>query len=661
MIESLVEPLKKAAEAGKILGSTLDNTTLWLRSGILPSWAIESLRELLEQQQWEELDNRFFKKIEFGTAGMRGRTIGKICTKIEKGEGGDKIYRYPAVGSACLNDFNVIWATIGLFKYCDSYLHEAFEYAQRPRLVIAHDTRYFSKHFSELVASTWAQLGGDAYLFDGPRSTPQLSFTVRHLKATAGVVITASHNPYYDNGYKVYFNDGAQVCDLHAKGIIKQIYLVNLATIKPFLEKDLREVFHLSPLLDESYMECVQEVVLDEETLKTYKPKIIFTPLHGTGAVTVLPLLDRFELSYECVEEQLRMDPAFPTVKFPNPEYKEALSLAIAQANAANADVVIATDPDADRMGVALKNEKGNWVSLSGNSLAVLLAEYRLSTMVRLKWLPKKKEKRKNVAMIKSFVTTPMLQAIADEYGIKMIDTLTGFKWIGAKLLDYELEVKERLRKTQGIGLDYDATTVKKRKDLLMRHSTFYVFGGEESYGYLANDRVRDKDANASTLMFCEFLAYLKGREVNFSDYLDDLYVRYGYFQEDLLSLSFEGASGVKKIENLLASYRKNPPKRLNNVRVLSIMDFNEGEFRDADGKPIPRTDFLIMRLLNGFSVAIRGSGTEPKVKMYLFGYSAVEDPDKLTAIKSSVHEQLEHLKNYLKEDAHKRANEKVA
>ncbi len=654
-MQKTIEAIQNANNEKKLLNSSTDNLIFWLNSGVLAPWAIESLHELVSKGDWEELNNRFYKKIEFGTAGMRGRTIGEKATSIEKGSSKDHDYQYPAVGSACLNDFNVIWATMGLFRYCKRYLEDETEFFQRPRLVIAHDTRYFSKHFCECAASAWAQMGGDAYIFDGPRSTPQLSFSVRHLQAIAGIVITASHNPFYDNGYKVYFKDGAQVCDPHAKGIIKDIYQVDFSEIKPFLVKDLANVNILSPLTDEAYMECVREVVLDEDCLKTYKPKTVFTPLHGTGAVSTLPLLAQIEWDIHCVEKQMLQDSAFPTVKQPNPEYKETLTLGIEKADKIGAKVVIATDPDADRMGVAVKTEKNEWVALTGNMIAVLLAEYRISTMIRLKWLPRKKEKRGNATLIKTFVTTPMIEAIAKEYGLKLVETLTGFKWIGAKLADYEEALKERLRKTQGVALDYDRTTVKKRKDLHLRHSTFYVFGGEESYGYLANDRVRDKDANASVLMFCEFLAYLKSREMPLSDYLDDLYCRYGYFAEDLLNLYYEGATGVEKIKKLLNSYRANPPKRLNEIRVVSFTDFSKGEVRDVDGKLIPPQEFYLIKLLDGSSVAIRGSGTEPKLKFYLFGHQEVENPDKLRAVKETMQAKLKALKDFLKADAESR------
>ena len=656
-MELILKKLLEARNNKKILNTTLENATLWLKSEMLPAWAIDSISEIVDNNNWEEIDNRFFKPLEFGTAGLRGRTIGAYITKAEKGNSTDNSTQYAAVGSACLNDFNVILTTIGIFNYCKLYSEEKFDYAQRPKIVIAHDVRYFSRHFCEMVASTWTQLGGDAYIFDGPRSTPQLSFTVRYIGATAGVVITASHNPFHDNGYKVYFKDGAQVCETHANEISKNIQDLQLTSAKKFLDKDLSNVSYLSPLVDEAYMECAKEVIVCRDLFKSYKPKIVFTPLHGTGSVSFLSLAERLEIDCVCVDSQMKMDPTFTTVKFPNPEYKEALSLAIETAQNVSADAVIAMDPDADRIGVAIKNDKNEFVLIDGNKLAVLLTEYRLSALQKHKWIPKYKggDKRNNIAIIKSLVTTPMLNSIAEHYGIKLIETLTGFKWIGAKLLDYELDLEERMRRTQGIVINYDKTTYKKRKDILLRHSTYVAIGCEESFGYLMLDKLRDKDANSTAIAFCEFLCYLKAREISFLDLLDDLYLKYGYYSEDMLSLTFEGASGMSKIERLMTSYKKNPPKRINETRVLTTTDFSNGTTKDADGKLIPPANFLVIKLINGFSVAVRASGTEPKIKMYIFGQSSVDDPDTLQSVKDNVKSKLNDIKIWLDQDAKQR------
>ncbi len=645
--------IQTAHQSGHLLDSTFQNLLSYVQTPQLPTWIKESLKELVQRQQWDELNNRFFKQISFGTAGMRGRVIGEQTTSIENPD--DHKCEYAAIGSNCMNDLNVIRATLGLYKYCKLYIEEHYEFPVRPTLVIAHDMRYFSRHFCELTASTWTQLGGDAYIFDGPRSTPQLSFSIRHLGTIAGIMITASHNPYYDNGYKVYFKDGAQICDAHAKGITRQIEQIHLMDTLPFLTINLQNVFRLSSLTDEAYLECVQDVILDNRLLKKYRPKIVYTPLHGTGSVSILPLLKLFEWDVRCVEQQLVMDPQFPSVKLPNPEHHEALDMALKLAEESRADAVIATDPDGDRMGVALKNQHNEWCILNGNTIAVLLAEYRISQMIALGILPKSPAKRQHAALIKSFVTTPMLKAMGNHHGLKTIETLTGFKWIGAKLNDYEAELTQHVQKSTGLSLDYNNTSCAKRREFQLQYSTFFIFGGEESYGYLANDFVRDKDANASALMFCEFIAYLKAKEINFDDYLDEMYCKYGYFSEDLLSFSFEGAAGFSSIQKLLNSYRQNAPKKINNIRVIAVVDFLKEKLRDCDGKAIPSTDFMIIKLINNFSIAIRGSGTEPKVKMYLFGQSEVENGDHLPAVKEAVRNQLSGIKEFLKQDVAER------
>lgn len=650
-MDTLLGKVKNALLAHKLLEASFGNIVEFINIKNVPEWAINSLQELVDNEKWEELNNRFFKPIEFGTAGMRGRCIGHVPTSYEKeGEG----YVHAAIGSAYINDFNVITVTIGLFNYCKSYLETVSEYPRRPSVVIAHDSRYFSRHFCELVASTWGQLGGDAYIFDGPRSTPQLSFSVRYLKTTAGVMLTASHNPFFDNGYKVYFNDGAQICEAHASGITRNIHSVDCSDIVKFLDKDFRYVLHLSPLIDEAYLECCKEAILDTALFRTLKrTKIVYTPLHGTGSVCILPLLKNYEWNVLPLESQLKMDGAFPTVKSPNPDNLETLELALEEARRSDADGIIATDPDGDRMSAMLKDSKGEWCLLNGNTIAILLAEYRLQAMKRLDLLPKKLD---NMVIVKSFVTTPLLKSFAEKNGMRLIETHTGFKWIGEKLKDYERVLTDYMLRSRGLSLDYTRCSYKARKNLMFKYSTFFFLGAEESCGFLANDAVRDKDANAAAIMFCEFIAYLKEKELNFSDYLDEIYYKYGYFKEDLLSFTFEGANGLNKIKHLMDSYRKNAPKRMNDVRVLTFNDFFKiDQLKDADGKIIPASNFVIIRLLDGCSIAIRPSGTEPKLKMYLFGQAEVTEDESLPDIKALVDKRLGSLKDWLRKDVEAR------
>ncbi len=650
-MDALLQKLGDAARSQKLLDSAFKNIVELLRTDELPQWISGTLTELIQQDHWSELNDRFFKPIEFGTAGMRGRCVGKVTTTFEKKK---DTYLHAAVGTTCMNDLNVIIATLGLFKYCKAYLETTGDFPKRPSLVIAHDTRFFSQHFCELVASTWSQLGGDTYTFTGPRSTPQLSFSVRFLKTIAGVMITASHNPFYDNGYKVYFLDGAQINQAHAQGITQCIQAVTYMEALKFLDKDLRHVFTLPPRMDEIYLKTCQSAVLDKPLFDSMKrSKIIYTPLHGTGSVCVLPLLKSFGWDLLPVTSQMKMDGAFPTVKSPNPDNLETLTLALEEAKRLNADGIIATDPDGDRMSVMLKNSKQEWSLLNGNTIAVLLAAYRLQAMKKLGLLP---EDLRRVALIKSFVTTPLLKVFAEKNGMKIIETHTGFKWIGEKLLDYECLLKEHLWNTKGLVLDYTQCDYEARKTLMLKESTFFFLGAEESCGFLANDAIRDKDANAATLMFCEVIAYLKSKGRSFSDYLDEIYAAYGYFKEDLLSFSFEGAEGLHTIQRLMASYRQEKPEHINGIRVSETIDFlNKGQ-KDADGKDIPPADFIVIQLLDGCTIAIRPSGTEPKLKMYLFGHEELTDNKNLDTVKSNVLERIASLKEWLRADIQQRA-----
>ena len=463
---------------------------------------------------------------------------------------------YAAVGTNVLNDFNIVRATVGLFRYVQSYLQAAGR-IETPRFVIAHDVRHFSRHFCELAASTWNRLGGQALIFDGPRSTPQLSFAVRHYGATCGAVITASHNPPHDNGFKVYFEDGAQIVSPHAESIVSEVAKIGLDAVPPYLEVQLDGVITLDASADEAYLNVLEEVVLDREVMEEQETKVVFSPIHGTGAVSSLPIL-RNGVDVIEVPEQMEPDGRFPTVNSPNPENAEALALAIAKAEATGADLVVATDPDADRMGVAVRDDAGKLVLLTGNQIGTLLAEYRISTLKDAEILPQ--DGTESAALIKTFVTSPMQEAVAEWHGLKTVNTLTGFKWIGEKLADYEAGMKQALFDKEGMALDYDATEVWTRADLLLDYSTYFVFGGEESYGYLATDKVRDKDANAAAVMICELAAYLKSQEMTFTSMLDALYLQHGYYEEKQINIYYEGAAGSAKIRNILDSYRDQPP-----------------------------------------------------------------------------------------------------
>ncbi len=650
---SVMEAIQKAGSEGKLLETSVKNLSDWLGGGFLPDWAVCSIEELVRESQWDELNDRFYQFLAFGTGGMRNRTIGRYVTEAEKGTPGPQgTPEHAAVGTAVFNDFNIIRATMGLFNYCNRYL----DGKGVPKLVIAHDVRHFSRYFCELSASTWSRLGGEALIFDGPRSTPQLSFMVRQAKATAGVVITASHNPYHDNGFKVYFEDGAQVVFPHAEGIIHEVYQVRMESTPAYLDLDLDKVKIMGEAEDAAYMEALKENLLDASVFEKASPKIVFTPIHGTGGISAPAALAEFGLIVDTVAEQMVQDSRFPTVKSPNPENAEALSMAIGQAKATGADIVMATDPDSDRMGVAVRDVNDEMVLLSGNMIGSLLAAFRIEKMKDLGLLPR--EGTQHAALIKTFVTTPLQSAIAEKNGLKVIDTLTGFKWIGEKLKAYEEELLAALKEEGEEVCDYDAIPLTERREGLLKHGTFYVFGGEESYGYLASDRLRDKDANAAILMFAEMAASLELQGKTILEYLDEVYLRYGYYLEEVINIYYEGASGAVKIQNILESYRKDPPKEIAGHKVVGWKDFGVHTLFDADGKEIPKQDLYFLELDNGYSYAGRGSGTEPKIKFYMFACEDVNQPGDLEPAKKRAAEELSLIKQAVDADARSRAGE---
>ncbi len=651
---SLIEKIESAEAAGSLLESTVTNLKNWTSADFLPEWVGASITELIEKEEWEELNDRFYQTMVFGTGGIRGRTIGKVTASAETGTLSVKgTPEHAAVGTNVLNDFNLIRAIVGMFRYVKQYLDESGRHDQ-PRFVIAHDVRHFSRHFCELAASTWCKLGGQALIFDGPRSTPQLSFAVRHYKATCGAVITASHNPSHDNGFKAYFEDGAQVVSPHAEGIVNLVNEVKLEELVQFLDVNLDNVIVLDSSADEPYLDLLEEMVVDTEVMQKVAPKVVFSPIHGCGAISSVTTLRKLGVEVIEVPEQMEPDGRFPTVKSPNPENAEALAMAIAKANETDTDVVIATDPDADRMGVAVRDRTGEMVLLTGNQIGTLLAEYRISTLKDAEILPE--DGSQNAVLIKTFVTTPMQEAVATWHGLKTINTLTGFKWLGEKLAGYESEMKAKLYEKEGLAVDYDACDVWTKAELMLDYSTYFVFGGEESYGYLASDKLRDKDANAAVVMFCELAAYLKAQEMTFPEYLDSLYLQHGYYEEKTINIYFEGAAGSQKIKNILESYRSNPPQAFGDVTVSGFTDFGKDEIVDGDGKRIAPQDFYFLELSNGYSFAVRGSGTEPKIKFYVFGRSDVTDPEELAEVKVAAGKVMEITLAAIDAEARQRA-----
>jgi phosphoglucomutase len=643
------DELQSAVLSGQLMPASIANIATYLEAK-LPAWAHSSVTELLVKRSWGELNDRFYRELEFGTGGIRGRTIGVVATAAETGHPGPfGTPEHAAVGSNMLNDFTLGRAVMGLFYYTRDYLKGKGS-PSVPRLVIAHDVRFYSRHFCEIAASVWVRLGGEAYIFDGPRPTPQLSFIVRHIRAHAGAVITASHNPPHDNGFKAYFVDGGQVIPPHDAGIAAKVAGVPIGAVPDFLEKDMTRVTTLGREMDDAYLDSAACAVIDQAMLRAARLKVVFTNIHGTGSIHAMPLLVHAGCYVVQVAEQMEPDPRFPTVKSPNPENAEALSLAVATADRRGCDVVMATDPDCDRMGVAVRGRSGKMELLSGNQIGSLIAEYRLLKYKELGWIPQ--EGTANACIIKTFVTTELQNAIGTAHGVKVIDTLTGFKWIAAKIRGYE----ERLKAAMGPEWNYDKTPFAERASLLLKHSTFFVFGTEESYGYLPNDYVRDKDGNAACLMFSELCAWVAGKGLTVPEYLDQVYLKYGFYLEDTINIYYEGASGSSKIKRILDTYRSSRPKAFGDVQVSGFRDFGTERILDADGEVIPKQDLYVATLSNGYRFAARGSGTEPKMKFYLFASDKVRDASELTDVKERVRRELGRLKGLIEADARRRA-----
>ncbi|MEO5958791.1 MAG: phospho-sugar mutase, partial [Opitutaceae bacterium] len=417
-----------------------------------------------------------------------------------------------------------------------------------------------------------------------------------------------------------------------------------------FLTPKLERVTTLGADADETYRTVAAKAALDAGVFQQAKLKVVFTNIHGTGAVHSLPLLRGTGCDVRPVPEQLQFDGRFPTVKSPNPENAEALKLAVALAERDGCDVVLATDPDADRMGCAVRNRAGKMELLTGNQIGSLLAEYRLTKYKELGWIPRAGSQ--SVCIVKTFVTTQLQEAIGRGHGVKVIDTLTGFKWIAAKIRAYET----KLSAAMGPGFSYDGTPFEQRAKLLQQHSTFYAFGTEESYGYLPNDLVRDKDGNSACLMFAELCAWVKNRGLTVPEYLDEVFLRYGFYLEGVINIYYEGASGSAKIKRILETYRANPPQAFGDVRVAKFQDFGREKILDADGETIPAQDLYVVTLSNGYSFAARGSGTEPKMKFYLFAHEKVANAAELPAVKAKVRATLDGLSKLIETEAKARA-----
>jgi phosphoglucomutase len=647
-MSDILDLASRAAASGNLLDSSLKNLQTLLGSNP-DAFVRDSISELVLESAWDELNDRFFRTLAFGTGGLRGRTIGRRVTKAEAGTP-DALGRpqHACVGTNAMNAYNVARATRGLSLYLRKW-SETHTPGVRPSIAIAHDTRHFSRDFAELTARVASQSGCNVFLFEGPRSTPQLSFAVRHHNATAGIVITASHNPPHDNGYKVYFNEGAQVVEPHASGIIAEVNALTSAEFQPEPAELQGSITTLAVEDDHAYLARLETLVLDRSVISAASGlKFIFTPIHGTGGILSLPALQRLGFQVDTVSEQDIHDGRFPTVKSPNPENAEALAMAMAKANATGADIVIATDPDCDRMGVAVRDRSGSLQILTGNQIGSLMAYYRLSKLKESGVINAENEAR--CAVIKTFVTTDLQKALAAGFGVRCVETLTGFKYIGAKLGKYEHAIPQSLR-TNYRQLDEHTT-----RQLRLNHSTFYVCGGEESYGYSASDFIRDKDGNGATVVFAEVAAYAYSLGLTVPELLDRIYLEFGFFLEKNGSLTFEGASGAKQIADLVHSYATHPPVEADGTAVARVTNFATENLFDVEGDPIPKENMLLMELVDGRRIAVRPSGTEPKIKFYMFGSFRGTSDNPLTAsllpeVKSRTTTALDALWTWIRQD----------
>ena len=538
----------------------------WINSNFIDEGTKEELKKIKGDEK--EIQDRFYKNLEFGTAGLRG-VIG--------------------AGTNRMNKYTVSKATQGLANFIIK------QNGQNKGVAIAYDSRHMSKEFSEIAANCLNANGIKAYVFETLRPVPELSYAVRKLGCIAGIMITASHNPPKYNGYKVYWEDGAQIVAPYDKLIIEEVNSIeNYEQAKTMDKNKAMELGIYNAIgkeIDDSYIEELKKLSLNPEKIKQQENlKIVYTPLHGTGNLPVKRILKEigFKNVY-VVPEQEMPDGDFPTVDYPNPEDKKAFKLALELAKKENADLVLATDPDADRLGVYAKDTKtGEYMPFTGNMSGMLIAEYVLSQRKEKGILPG------NGALITTIVSTDLAKAIAKEYNLKVFEVLTGFKYIGEKIKQFE-----------------------ENKDYI------YQFGFEESYGCLVGTHARDKDAIAAVMMLCEAAAYYKCNGITLWDQMINIYKKYGYYKEDTVSLTFEGADGAQKIQNILNNLRETPLTQIGDYKVLEFRDYKEEIIKNLKtGKEIktdlPNSNVLYYVLENDCWCCIRPSGTEPKIKFYM-------------------------------------------
>lgn len=537
--------------------TTLAKIDTWLSGNYDQNTKDEITR--LQKDNPGELEDAFYRNLEFGTGGLRG---------------------IMGVGTNRMNKYTVGMATQGFANY----LKQSFP--GEVKVAIAHDCRNNGRFFAETTANIFAANGIKVYLFEALRPTPELSFAIRHLGCQAGVVLTASHNPKEYNGYKAYWNDGAQLVPPHDKNVITEVEkIAGVDEVK--WSGGEANIIALGKDLDNAYLEMVKTLsVYPDVCAAQHDLKIVYTPIHGTGITLVPAVLERFGFTnVTVVAEQSNPDGNFPTVVYPNPEEKETMGIGLQKAKELDADILLGTDPDADRVAIGVKNSKGEWVLMNGNQTAVLAFNYMIEA-----------RKAKGIAqpndmVIKTIVTTDMIDGIAKANNVACYNVLTGFKWIAAMIK--EKEGKEN-----------------------------YIVGGEESFGLMIGDKVRDKDAISAVALLCEMAAYEKNKGRSLYDKLVDMYLQYGLYKEDLVSITKKGMNGVAEIAAMMQGFRDNPPASLDGVAVTELLDYDMQTGKNlATGESwkidLPKSNVLQFVLADGSKISARPSGTEPKIKFY--------------------------------------------
>lgn len=544
-------------------------------------------KQAIRNSSEKELVDAFYKDLEFGTGGLRG---------------------IMGVGTNRMNRYTIGAATQGLANY----LKKTFP-NETIKVAVAHDSRNNSPEFARIVADVFSANGIFVYFFKELRPTPQLSFAIRHLGCKSGVVLTASHNPKEYNGYKAYWVDGAQVTPPHDENIIAEVNAIQSVDAIQFNRME-GNVAYLGEEIDNEYLERICGLSVSKEAISRQSSiKIVYSSIHGTGITLVPKLLKKMGFTNVfVVEEQATPDGNFPTVVYPNPEEKEAMSLALKKAKEIDADIVMATDPDADRVGIGVKNDKGEWVLLNGNQTGALLIGYMIQA-----WKNAGKiDGKQNV--IKTIVTTELIDKIAEKNGVKCYNTLTGFKYIAS--LIRELEGKEQ-----------------------------FIAGGEESYGYMIGDSVRDKDAVASCGLIAEMVAYAKDKGMTLYEMLLDTYLTYGFYLEHLISITKKGKDGAEEIKAMMRDWRANPPLTINGSKVTRLLDYEllvETDFVKGTKTPIlqPKSDVLQFYTADGCKISARPSGTEPKIKFYFSVNTTLKDKADFEATEATLRAKIDAI-----------------